>query len=487
MLTRGVVVVLFGTALAVGCGSRSGMLLPGGSSGVGGTEAGAGGTATGGGGSGGSGGGLIDAGSDVPPLPDCRFSPLAESHEAVTYGEGVRGPMLAVLEPGGGGSVARVALTAIHEHFWHPDIRTAEFTVSQQWPAGVVNTKPMTLFGIDAHGWGQLTPAAGNGDGLALAYYHGDEANPAVTPGLKFRPFDTKSWSPGAEVFVDPAGTLATSMARGPSVDAQGSYVDAGYLVAFRTVLAQGFSEPRIALVDRAGKVLRGPIAVVPPSDYPGGSAEVVWTGSEYVVGVDPANCKPALPCGDTEVQLYRFEPGAAGQTPQLVSMGSVAATPGYRVRRPQLASWQGVTWMLWRERLPDNTGPQALRLIQLSSGGQPIGAPVTLASGRPLTGPVLEVSDLGVTAVWNEERNPGLPDSTVGHSALVLHHRNLAGEVLEPPFELPTPAFSTGPSFAAASLRAPRALLLAFGAHTPSPGAPAVFLSRIDCLVPED
>jgi hypothetical protein len=272
------------------CGSKSG-LLDGVPLGAGG--AGSGGLPSAGGGSGasagfGAGGGTFDAGPDAPPpLPDCRYVPHGgEPIELFTYGDGVHTPSMARLAAGSPSAPARIGFGLVHEHFWHPDHRVAEVAIGPSWPDGVSVTHSMVNYGIDAHAPGQLVPATGSSTGLALFYFHADEASPNVIPGVKFRRFDTASWQPFDEVFVEKLSDYAHSIAPGPAVDGSGSLVNAGYGVTWRAPASTNDGgatvHPRVGILDELGTIVSGPVDIALPGPYPGVGATVAWTSGAY-------------------------------------------------------------------------------------------------------------------------------------------------------------------------------------------------------------
>ena len=429
---------------------------------------------------GGVGGGPGDAGTDAMVAASCVYVPRDDSIEMFTYSEGVYSPLLVTLEDE---SPARLAYAVTHDHFWHPDIRVAEVTVAPDWPDGVSVAHGMQLYGIDAHAPGKLVRSTSPGGGLAMAYLHSDEASASVIPGVKFRPFDTTAWQPGNEVFIEQEASVAYSISPGPSVDGSGAYAGRGYLVSWRspTVENSTLVEPRVALLDEAGGVVRAGIGVAPLSDYPGSAAAVEWTGSHYVGVVnrvcddDDTGCEP-------EVIVMRYAPGAPGQA-RMDEVGRVRPTPGRAPRLASMAAHGGRTWAAWREvGDPDDEEPTVVRLLQLDATGNVVGS-TSDTPARPVSGPVLVASEQGVLVLWGELADDSLEPHELGRSRLVLLQHDHDGRLLER-HDVATSELTFGTPYAATTIRSPRSLLVAWTARSTSAGQPsAAYLARFDCV----
>src|SRR5688572_11736093 len=116
-------------------------------------------------------------------------------------------------------------------NFWHFEIRVGRVQLGD-WPNGVSFDKQPVLYGFDSHSWGLMADDAAPGPGLALVFYHADEASPNVVPALKFRGFDIASWFPKAEVTIDELGTSVYAFSQGASIQGQ-SYEGYGYAVTY--------------------------------------------------------------------------------------------------------------------------------------------------------------------------------------------------------------------------------------------------------------
>lgn len=451
-----------------------------------------GGAASGGstsaGGSGGSGnvGGWIDAAVDAPPpLPDCVYVQHGDPIVLFTYPDGVRTPMLARLSPGSPGVAARIAFGLIHEHFWHPDIRVADVSVTAAWPEGVSIAHPMTLYGIDAHSGGQLVPALDPPGGLALFYYHADEANPNVKPGLMLRRFDTTSWKPFDEVFVEEHGDYGFAIAPGPVV-AQKDPSGLGYAVTWRGPVENDggyITATRIRLIDSQGAPAGGSIEIDPPSAYPGTGATVVHTGVSFIVASNSRPCP-----GDEAACANRLTISSLGKL-GLTKTAAAAPIAGMRARTPLVRSHDGQTWAAWREQLisakPENDPSSIVRLVAIDASGH-LAPTAWQTDAHPDAGAELSVSDQGVLLAWGERVDPKLPPQTVGHSRLRLRQFGKAGQELQE-LSIPTTSLTTGTAYSVTTLDEPRALLVSWTAQGETASSQSVaYLARFDCAAPQ-
>lgn len=458
---------IFGGVIA--CGGRTPLRTDG-------AGAASGGDGAGGAGADSSTGGLGGAG--VPP-PPCAYAPPEQPLELFKYGEGVHSPSIVALDRGAPGTDARVAVAAMHEHFWHPNLRVAEVGIGEPWPGGVSVANPMVEYGIDAHAGGAPVRRVGDAAGLALVYYHGDEANPNITPGVMFRRFNAASWLPEAELFVDTLGDSVFSTVQGEVLDAGGRPAGEGYGVTWRSA-AGDLSVPLLTVLDENGQPTFTPIATSAPGAYPGGSATVAWTGERYLVGGVWSSCGAGEPCAPNEVFVKRLEMAPSG--PQLVDSGAVFALPGYAPRRPTIASHRGATFMLWRERPAFvNEEPDVVRLARIGDDGAIVGD-LALASRAPLlAGPFLRVSDQGVFVMWGEALDSTLPPEEIGHSALVVQAFDREGAALDQ-LSIPTSALSGGTLYAAEPVDHPRSMIVAWSAAGATSQVSSVFLTRLAC-----
>jgi len=448
------VAFVLGGALLAACGSKSALPEPTPASSVTGT----GGT-TAAGGSGASGGTLATGGSAGVPIVEqkCVLSPYADPTELLSFPEGdADTPLMVVLDEGKSGSGARVAYAAISQdaNFWHPELRVAELTASS---SAAALTKDPILYGFDAHAWGRMTHAPGNGSSFALAFYHADEANPNVKPAFKFRSFDATSWTPGPEIAVDPTGTVAYGFAAS----------DIGYAAAYRGVLEDGTAEPRVAVLDANGKTVAGPLVVAEATPYPGWATDVAWSGESWL-----------LVTSTDRIQVSRVAGGKLVAANEISPLG--ASTP----RRSRIASHGAFTWIAWSEAPPDPPdAPRTIRMARLDPVGNPVGQPIVLATdAHPSHAVSIAVTDFGVLVWWGEPGDDALPESSLGHTRLVVHHYDFTGSMEQPPIELPATAFAYGLPPTLVTLDASIGALVSWGALSQGGGKDVTWLGRLRC-----
>jgi hypothetical protein len=447
--------------------------------------------------SGAGGAGGADAGSDAPPPPPppCFLTLAGPAVELIAFPEGdADSPQMVALDPGAasgpsGPQPARVAYQAISEdaNFWHPELRLASVQVDAAWPEGAQIVQPPVLAGVDAHAWGKIAAAPGAGGGIGLAWFQGDLAA-GVPSGLKFRPFDTTTWTPGADVFIDPAGSVTYALQPGRAVGSSGvDYDGDGYAVAWRGGLEDGNAEPRVAVLDTAGAVVIGPLLAAAPQPYPGRGSDVAWSGATYLVATSFDFCAPGdLLCEPQSVVITRIRPAPGELGGALEVASSIAAmSAGSAPRRPVIASREGLTWLAWSESLPENdAAPRTIRLARLNPAGGVVG-PVTVVSqeAHPTSGLSLAATPLGLVLMWSEEVQPDLPPEMTGHSRLLVHHWNLDSESMGPPRVIPTTRFAYNPTPSAVALGHPRSMLVSWaGAEEAAAPRDVTYLARLDC-----
>ncbi len=477
--------------LGAACGARTPLSIEElGASGGGGGSAGSSGSAgTGAGGSGGS----ATGGSGGAPEPPCVLAPVGEPVELLAFPEGnTDTPLMVVLDAGSGASPPRLAYAAISEdaNFWHPELRVGELTIGAIWPDGVKFSHSPVLYGFDAHAWGLLAPdATGDSNRLSLGFFHADEASPNVKPALKFRGFDAAAWQPLEEVPVDPTGTVVYSFAAGESVQA-GAYAGAGYAMAYRGSLDDGSAEPRLVVLDDAGKLRVGPLGLAPPEKYPGRVSDLAWTGQTYLLTTPSGPCPPTADCAAPSLAVRALVPKAAAPKADFVLTASIETLdPNALPRRAAISSLGGTTFVAWSEALaaPDDA-PRTVRLAKLSPDGKLLGTPAILdTNAHPVHAISVAVTSIGVLVWWGETVDPSSPESAIGHGRLVIHHFDLEGSALEPVTTLPTTAFAYGPPPSAVSVSNPRAALISWGAQSETSGKNVTWLARLDCAVPGD
>lgn len=463
-----------------GCGARSNLTLPGAAD-----QAAQGGAAGHGqGGSGGSGGG------GAPPEP-CVLAPAGAPIELVTFSPGnADTPDLAVIQPGSADAPARVLHQVIDAdaNFWHPELDLVDYTIGPAWPDGVVAGHAPALAGVDAHAWGRIAAEVGSPSRVGLLWYHGDLASPNVTPGIKFRVFDTASWTAGEEVFVDEEGEGAYTLAPGASVGASDEgYVDTGYAAVWRAFVSDSEVAMRVAVLDREGAVRAGPLPVIPPMPYPGRSVDAVWTGETYLVVTSYGDiaCPEggAPPCAPNAVVVSAFGPPGAVQESLELRAAIAATASGSAPYRPRLARYGEHVLAAWSEGALDGSGPRDVYVARLSTTGALLEAPVRIAEGRVLTIPVaLAVTEMGAVVSWVEPGNDDGPASSPGFARLLVQQIPLDGSASPGAVEIPVTQ-ATG-TLAITAIAIPRAVLVSWaGARAEVDPSPNVtYLARLDC-----
>jgi len=430
--------------------------------------------------------GTAGSGGDgpLPPPPPCHLVSAGPIVPFLSFAEGrTDAPQMAVLDPGAPDQIARVAYQAVSEdaNFWHPEVRIESVSVGEAWPDGVTTAQAPTLYGFDAHAGAELARAPGASPGLALAFYHGDEASGSPAEGVKFRSFDPVRWTAGPESFVDPDGEAIYSLVAGRSVDA-GQYQGDGYAAAWRGAFGDN-TEPKVAVLDATGAIVLGPIPVTLPEPYPGRATDVVWSGASYLVATAFGACTPGgPPCAPASMVVTRLQPSDGSLA--LASSVSVIQA-GNEPRRPAIAAYGDSIFLEWSERIPDDDeAPRTVRLARLDPSGELLGSPETLAdTAHPTAGIALSATSAGVVVMWGEAGDLALPSSTPGHSRIVLHHRELSGAPVDPAMQIPCTAFASVPSLSAAALDHPRSLLLSWAATSEDPNkVDMTFLARLDC-----
>ncbi len=473
--------VAFVLLTLVGCGSKSGLSqLTGSAAGTGASGGGGGTSAAGGASTGGTGGSAGSGGSGGTPVPDCIYAESGPPQLVFTWVDGVRSPLLATLAGGSVGKRAEIAIAATHEHFWHPDIRVAKVSMGADGLSSLTTDKKMTGYGVDSHATGHLVRAE---DGaLDLLYYHGDEANASVVPGIKFRTFNTNTWTPLPEVTIEDKAGFAYDIAVGPSVGPNGNYAGAGRFIAWRSApIADNFVETRVAVIDASGKMIRGPVVAAGPGNSNQFGAAVAWTGAHYLVATNEYLCTDDILCSGG-ITVSRFAPGA-GSAASLGQGIQFAADPALRARTPQLSGLPGGAFVAWRELGEEAGSPQTLRVARLGEEGAALG-PDTTYSTQATAGPILHASDQGAVVLYSEAGDSDGPEGALGHTVLWLQQHGKAGHALQS-LQLPTTALTFGTPYAATAIDAPRGLLVAWTGQPVQSSAgttSALYLSFLRC-----
>ena len=442
-----------------------------------------------------------DAGVDAPlgvdASPDattalilCPVAPAGDPIELVSYPDSPAGaPRLLVVEPGQPGSPARVAIGTLKEqaNVWHPEYRVTRASVGLPWPSGTTLDQPSVVWGVDDHAWGEL--ARGPGGSIALLANYGGEL---VAPeGLKFRPFDTATWTPGTDVYVAMNGESPYGIALGAGTGELGvGYAGVGYGVAYRSSPTQvGQSQPMAAVLATDGKVLIGPFATAPAAQYPGRAADVTWTGQTYLVTTSNGPCDTVDPlCAPNAVVVLRIRPASGDALDdsgiELVTTIPILAsgtTPG----RPIVATLDGDTFVAWSEGdAVDKMAPRTVRLARVGPTGELASMPVVLAeNAHPTTGLVTSAGALGVLVGWGEAGDTKLPPKTPGSGLLALHHFDPKGAPVQPPLAIPTTQLQAFGRGMVVELTTPPSYLVAWSAESAGDAARPTFVTRLDCV----
>ncbi|MBI5531131.1 MAG: hypothetical protein HY898_00345 [Deltaproteobacteria bacterium] len=432
-----------------------------------------------------------DAPADVPPPTPCELALAGDPVPVLSFaGATADASEIVVLSPGDDSHPATIALKARNAdaNMWHPEIHVAKLSVDTPWPSGVVVDKPLTLFAFEAHEWGQMSHAPGTGSGLAMLWgYAGALQDPE---SLRFRTFDTESWTPGANVDVLMGNATAIGLVPGRGVSSSGTaWEGEGYGAAWRGAYsADAGTQPYVAVLSSQGKIQLGPFAIASPSSYPGREGSLVWNGTSWLVTTSFSTCESVEPfCIPNTMVVYSWKPlSGAGAKESLQITASFPtlpsnASPGV----PHIAQYAGITTVGWTEReAADADAPRTLRVVQIGLDGAPIKAPLTLAQGVLPTGSIfLSSSELGVILMWPERGDTSVPPEQPGHYRMIVHHLAADGTQLQLPIRIPTtrPEYYQG-TFAA-SISRPRGALLAWSAVTKAdPNHGSIFLSRLDC-----
>ncbi len=466
-------------ALALGCGSKSGLRLldgesaggSGGASGFGGAG-GAGGTGGGGGisgsggvsgsaGSGGTGGvpfkcGVLTSGPavEVVSFPDRHATaPSAVWLSAMTP------PRIAIQVMAGGGSNPA-----------HPDIQLARFAVQDDAPAGIVPDAAPMLFGVESHGWGNLAPAPGGLRQLALAW-HGD---PGGLSRPLFRTLDIDDWAANPIVNLEsgPGGEAVLTLVPGAATGPNGvGYGGNGYAVLWRRT-SGGQTHAVAAVLDQDGDIVIGPHAATPPADYPGRAPDAVWTGSEYWLATSFG----------TAIQLSRIRPasGDAFDDSGIEPFEELAATPGWVAGRPALAYDGQQIVIAWLEQ-PEPPIADSPRVIVRALMPDGTIAPVSTVFGVPAPeSRVTMASEAGVTMIaWAQDGDPALDPTTPGRSRITVA---LLSDGALSYTGIDSPLFHDYGAPRVVMRALPGSLLAVWGARSMVDGHDVTYAARLDC-----
>lgn len=398
---------------------------------------------------------------------------------------------IVVIDPGTQSSAAVVAVKARNAdaNMWHPEIHVARLRIGKDWPSGVETEKPLTLFAFEAHEWGQMSRAPGAMANLAMLWgYAGALVDPV---SVRFRTFDTSSWSPGPIVDVIVEHGTATCLVPGRGVAASGgAWEGEGYGATWRgPYVEDAGTQPYMAVLSAAGALQLGPFAAASPAPYPGRETQMIWSGSTYLVATSFDACASSEPfCVPDTTAVYALTPVAGGSVKDMMQLKTAipilpsSLVPG----APHVAAYAGRVFVAWVEKAEADSGaPRAVRLAVLDAGGVLQGEVRTIAAdAQPTHAIFLGASELGVVLFWPEEGDPSKQPQEVGYQVIRVHHLDDAGHPMQAPLEIETTGIDYYGGTFAATLANPRSILMSWAAKTYSaPTAGSIWLARADCL----
>ena len=468
-----------GLAFAAACGARSELtgLYREGNAGAGGlpgsdasVDAIASDTGTGGGAP-----DAADAAVDQVSPPPCVLGLAGEPIDILSFPDRhATAPSMVTLGPS---TLALQAFAGGGSSFAHPDIELGHVQIGPAWPSGTAIDLGPTLYGIESHGWGQLTRSPGGG--LALGW-HGD---PNGVARVLFRLFDPGSWSPGPVVDVDSASDTEAvlDLQLGAGVGGLGvGYAGDGYGIVYRSVdwnTPGTPTKPLAAVLDPSGSVVIAPKEIAPAADYPGAAPSIVWTGTTYLL----ATARPG------EVQISKLVPASGDlvDDSHVEGVSSLSShLPNASVGRPALAVQSGRVYLAWRESAAkDPPELHAVRLAELDQNGLVVKDPLDIGSiAHPVSRVTLSASELGVLVSYAEEGDTALPDASAGRSHVVVHQLDLDASPLGDPIVIDATRFQTYGPPQLAVISQPLSALVTWSARAKQGGLDDTYLARLDC-----
>lgn len=429
----------------------------------------------------------IDAGPDVETFVTCPELIQPTCWELVQYPEGSASNVrLAVIDRGNqaDNKPASIGYAAISDNanFWHPEFRVGEVILSSQDPKPVSLSQPMTLIGYDAHAGGILAADATNNHNLSMVFYHGDEANPNVVPGLRYVPFNTSSWASGAEVDIDSKGESLYSLIPGASVE-NNTFAGQGYGVLYRRYRDDSLLEPAFSVINSSGSVVAGPVGIASGEEYPGKTGSISFNGKNYFAAVFNDKCDlSGPPCVEGTVSLFRIDASAAG-----LDLVHLAVTPptveGHTMGRPHIASFADNTWLLTTDYVADSVPlSYNLRLSKLDSQGMLVQGWTIAENVNAISAFTLSVNPYGVFVWWGENADTTLPSNIVGYARWVVLRFDPDGTLSQDPILIPITNIPASPRASVVAVDFPKAI--AFGwAGTPEQLSSDVgYMCQLNC-----
>jgi hypothetical protein len=413
-------------------------------------------------GGGASGGG---GGATVEPPPPCDLAPAGPATEVLGFPDRhATAPSVRTIDPAGRLAVQTFASGG--DGSAHPDIQLLFVEMGAAWPGSVSIYYGPVLFGIESHGWGNLSLAPPGRAEVALGW-HGD---PGGSGRPMFRRFDLTS-----STLLDPVDLARDGEAVLDLVPSE-----RGYAAAWRSFTQDGQYAPSVATLDASGTALTlEQLAAYRP--YPGKAPALAATSVAYLAATAFQDCMLAEPlCEAHSVVITRF--GAPDEGARIVTSIPVAA--GVAASRPSFAQWAGRTYLAWAEGMLDTPGPRTLRVAELSASGELVHGPVVVEQGLEVLSRVtLVAAELGLALVWVGPGDDRLPPEMLGYHRVFVTHFDHEIVPRSSRLAIEIPLFNDyGPVSGATSIE-PRSLVLVFGARRMArPGFDGLYAARLDC-----
>ncbi len=240
-----------------------------------------------------------------------------------------------------------------------------------------------------------------------------------------------------------------------------------GYALSYRShPEGSDLTHASVVLLDTSGQPVAGPW---PHSsgEHPGYTPTLIWSGSRYLIATGYSDCTGPPDCPD-KLTLERVRlPTATDATGGLESVWG--HSPAGSTKLPVLGSHHGETWMTWTEHegLEPEGIPRTLYLQQLAGDGTRLGEATNLADGVTSFRQSLVAAPLGVVVAYAEKLDEQIDWYEVGHSHIVIHHRDADGQPRSEPTTIETTGQSGRPALV--TVGSPRSVIVGWptrGAH---------------------
>lgn len=429
---------------------------------------------------------------DVPIPPRCVLLESSGSPmQIVTFpNQHADAPSLAVVDRGGPGSPANVAVQAFRsggDGFEHA-IFAGRMRVGDAWPDGVEMTQTPVKVGTDSHGWAEMSVAPGGLRELAISWL----GDPGMTTRTMFRRIDADSWYAHPSIDLSYEGSSALGLVAGAGTGDMGiGYGGLGYGIVWRLSnpgLPENPVSPVVAVLDQEGALLIGPHRVAEPMEYPGRSPSITWSGSAYLLATTFRECVPTDPlCSPDAVVITRVRPASGDAWDDSgVDLVTVIPTsvPGLVPGRASIGSNGIDSWVAWSEGPSGNDeAPRRIVAQRLDAQGQVLGSPVPIDDGIGLLmSPRVHVAPFGMTVVWPEDGDASLGYNDVGRSriAVALIAPEATGPVVT---RVDTTHFGSYGWASGVSIDEPRGMLVTWPGYPPVGGMGVAWLARLSCV----